>query len=433
VDATAGTAPVTDGQATGDDTPFDVFAAKDKLAGIGVVRDPHPLLHELASRCPVHPGSISGKFGIVGTDNVIYPEDDQVLVLDFHGVERGFRDSETFSSRYVAPALSDVIGRTILEMDPPEHARYRALIQGAFTKKEMERWERDFVREIVGGYVDAIKDRGHGDLAKEVAFHYPITVTARAAGLPVEDVPTFYEQAALLTNAAVPRELRQQAAADLGAMVQALVDERRVRPQDDLISILTQATFKEPDSPDHAQLTDEEIVAFLRLLVPAGAQTTYRSLTNLLCGLLTHPDQLQALYDDRSLIPRAVEEGLRWEGPLLAFGRIATHDTELSGTPIEEGTVVNLCVASANRDPDRWPNPDRFDIFRPTLAHMAFGQGNHICLGIHFARMELRVAMEEILDKLPNLRLAPDAVDVHVDGCTSRTAVSLPCVWDVPA
>src|SRR5687767_6053257 len=120
MDATAATPPVADGQATGDDAPLDVFAAKDKLAGIGVVRDPHPLLHELASRCPVHHGSISGKFGIVGTDNVIYPEDDQVVVLDFHGVERGFRDPETFSSRYVKPALTEVIGRTILEMDPPE-------------------------------------------------------------------------------------------------------------------------------------------------------------------------------------------------------------------------------------------------------------------------------------------------------------------------
>jgi cytochrome P450 len=198
------------------------------------------------------------------------------------------------------------------------------------------------------------------------------------------------------------------------------------------LRILTQAKFKTPDSPEHSMLTDEEIVAFLRLLVPAGAQTTYRSLTNLLCGLLTHPDQLDAVRNDRSLVPQAIEEGLRWEGPLMSFGRIATCDTEIAGVPIKAGMTVNMCVSSANRDPSRWENPDEFDIFRPPLAHMAFGQGNHICLGIHFARMELRVALEQILDKLPNLRLDPNAIDVHVDGCWSRTAVSLPCVWDVP-
>ena len=137
--------------------------------------------------------------------------------------------------------------------------------------------------------------------------------------------------------------------------------------------------------------------------------------------------------NDRSLIPRAIEEGLRWEAPLMSFGRIAMRDTELGGVPIAEGTVVNLCVRAANRDPNRWDDPDEFDIFRPQLAHMAFGQGHHICLGIHFARMELRVALEEILDQLPNLRLAPDADDVHVDGLHDRTALSVPCVWDVPA
>jgi cytochrome P450 len=153
-------------------------------------------------------------------------------------------------------------------------------------------------------------------------------------------------------------------------------------------------------------------------------------LTNLLYALLTHPEQFDALRRDPSLIPRAVEEGLRWEPPLLYFGRVATTDTEIEGHPVAAGTTVNVCVHSANRDPDRWDNPDEFDIFRPQHGHLAFGQGNHICLGIHFARMELRVALELIIEKLPNLRLDPDAHDVHIDGLISRTAVNLPCVWD---
>jgi cytochrome P450 len=415
--------------ATGGDTGDDVFAAKDRMYGIGLMRDPFPLLHELRAKGPVHPGSFSGQYGLTGPDNLLYPDDEQVTVVTFAGVEQGFRDP-VMSSSYVQPALTKVIGRTILEMDPPDHGRYRLLIQGAFTKKEMDRWEREFVRDIVRSYLLPLVPAGRADLATDFAFHYPITVTAVAAGLPVEDVPIFYKQAALLTNVAVPEAARLEAAAELGAMVQDIIDQRRREPRHDLIGILCRAELTDPETGERARLADDEIVAFLRLLVPAGAQTTYRTLTNLLFALFTHPDQLAALRDDRSLIPRAIEEGLRWEAPLMSFGRTCTRDTVIQGCPIKAGTKVNLSVQAANHDPARWDDPDRFDIFRPVQAHTAFGQGNHICLGIHFARMELRVALEEILDLLPNVRLDPDATDVHIDGLMARTAVNLPCIWD---
>jgi cytochrome P450 len=406
------------------------FAAKDRFLGIGFGLDPHGRLRELREGS-VHAGSVSGQFGIVGPDNYLVPEEQQLSVYRFDLVERVFRDPQVFSSSYNRAPLREVIGRTILEMDPPDHQRYRMLLQGAFTKKEMERWERAFVRDIVATALDRIVPLGKGDLARDFAFHYPITVTAVAAGLPVEDVPAFYEQAVLLTNVAAPHDERLRASAELGAIVQRLIVERRREPHDDLISILTHAELQGTDGGAPERLSDEEIVAFLRLLVPAGAQTTYRLLTNLLYGLLTHPDQLDALRRDRALIPKAIEEGLRWEPPLIFLGRTATEDTEIAGCPVAAGTVVNLCVSAANRTPDRWPEPDEFNIFRPTLAHMSFGQGNHICLGIHFARMELRVALELILDKLPGLRLDPDNPDeVGIDGLIARTAVSLPCVWD---
>ncbi|HEX7094577.1 MAG TPA: cytochrome P450 [Acidimicrobiales bacterium] len=424
----------TDADVISNDTEeLDVFAAKDRLQGIGLVRDPHPRLRELREQCPVHRGSVSGIFGVVGPDNYIYPDDQQVSVFPYEPVERGFRDPQTFSSSYYVPSLRGIIGRTILEMDPPEHQRYRTLIQGAFTKKEMARWEREFVRDIVASKLDAIGPLKRGDLATDFAFHYPITVMAVAAGLPVDDVPTFYEQAAMLTNVSVPEERRLRASEDLGAIVRRLIDDRRREPRNDLISILVRAELTDPDTGERHQLSDDEVVAFIRLLVPAGAQTTYRTLTNLLFALLTHPDQLDALRADPSLVPQAVEEGLRWEAPLMSFGRIATVDTEIEGYPIAAGTTVNLCIHTANRDPSRWERPDEFDIFRPPQPHLAFGTGNHTCLGIHFARMELRVALELILEKLPGLRLDPDAHDVHISGLASRTAVNLPCVWDVPS
>ena len=419
---------------TMDHEPDSPFAAKDRFLGIGLDVDVHARLRELREDGPVHPGSISGQFDAVGPDNFIVPDDQQQTVYRFDPIEKVLRDPQRFSSSYVKASLREVIGRTILEMDPPDHQRYRMLIQGAFTKKEMERWEREFVRDIVARALDPLVPLGKGDLAKDFAFHYPITVTAVAAGLPVEDVPAFYEQAVYLTNVAVPQEQRLRASAELGAMVQELIEERRVEPRDDLISLLVQAELPGVDGEPPQRLADEEIVAFLRLLVPAGAQTTYRTLTTLLYELLTHPDQLEAVRRDRSLVPKAVEEGLRLEPPLTFLGRLVMADTEVAGCPVHAGTVVNLSIAAANRTPERWPDPDEFDITRPTLAHMSFGQGNHICLGIHFARMELRVALEQVLDKLPGLRLDPDrAGEAHVDGIIARTAVSLPCVWDVPA
>jgi cytochrome P450 len=414
-----------------DEVKESPFAAKDRFLGIGLGLDPHRHLRELREGS-VHAGSVSGQFGVVGPDNYLVPDERQVSVYRFDLVEKVFRDPQLFSSSYNKAPLREVIGRTILEMDPPDHQHYRMLLQGAFTKREMERWERDFVRDIVATALDRIVPLGKGDLARDFAFHYPITVTAVAAGLPVEDVPAFYEQAVLLTNVAAPHDERLRASAELGAIVQRLIVQRRREPRNDLISILAHAELPGIHGGVPERLSDDEIVAFLRLLVPAGAQTTYRMLTNLLYGLLTHPDQLDALRRDHSLVPKAIEEGLRWEPPLIFVGRTATADGQIAGCPVAAGTAVNLCLSAANRTPDRWPEPDEFNIFRPTLAHMSFGQGNHICLGIHFARMELRVALELILEKLPGLRLDPEhADDVRIDGLIARTAVSLPCLWDV--
>ena len=413
----------------GESEEMDIFEAKNRLGGVGFVRDPHPRLHELRNSCPVHKGSVSGIFGLVGPDNFIVPDERQATVFTWNEVDAGFRDAERFSNSYMGPPLREIIGRTILEMDPPDHQRYRLLLQGAFTRNEMAKWEDGFVRKVVDEQLDPLVPLGRGDLSADFAFHYPIRVIAIAAGLPVEDVPVFYEQAAKLTNVAVDTADRLKASAELAEIAMTVINERRIEPRDDLISVLVNAEVAMPDG-SKARLTDQEIVNFVRLLVPAGAQTTYRTLTNLLFALLSNPDQYDMLVRDRSLIPRAIEEGLRWEAPLIAFGRTVTRDTEIAGYPLAEGSTVNFCVHSANRDPSRWKDPDRFDITRPVKGHISFGQGNHICLGIHFARMELRVALEQIIERLPNLRLDPAAEDVHIAGLFSRTALQLPCVWD---
>jgi cytochrome P450 len=309
-------------------------------------------------------------------------------------------------------------------MDEPEHTVYRKLMQQAFTRKALERWEHQAVRPVVTECIDAFAGRGRADLVRELTFPFPVSVIARMIGVPDEDLAAFHRGAIELISLAFDLPLAQRASAEMGALFQRLIDERRAAPRDDLVSVLVQAEV------DGERLSDELIVAFLRLLAPAGAETTYRSSSNLILGLLTHTDQLEALRRDRSLMPQAIEEGLRWECPLPAIMRRATADTEVAGCPIPKGAAVGVHLGAANRDAARYEEPDRFDIFRPAKQHMAFAFGPHRCLGMHLARTETQVALEQLLDRLPNLRLDPDATDVYISGMTFRSPLELPVVFD---
>ena len=174
-----------------------------------------------------------------------------------------------------------------------------------------------------------------------------------------------------------------------------ILDERRREPREDIISDLALAEL------DGEHLSDDEIFSFVRLLLPAGVETTFRSTGNLLFTLLSHPDQLEAVRADRSLVPQAIEEALRFETPLLNITRLATRDTEVGGVPVPAGSTVMIMIAAANRDETRYPDPDRFDIFRSDpKPHISFGHGPHVCLGMHLARMETRVALDLLLDRL---------------------------------
>jgi cytochrome P450 len=207
-------------------------------------------------------------------------------------------------------------------------------------------------------------------------------------------------------------------------MFARVLAERRREPREDLLSVLAHAEL------DGTRLSDEEIFAFLCLLAPAGAETTYRSSSNLLFGLLSHPEQLDAVRRDRALLPQAIEEALRWEPPLLGIMRTTTRPVELGGVLLPEGAVVNVNVGAANRDETRWERPDEFDIFREPKQHMAFAFGAHRCLGMHLARAETTVLLDALFERLPNLRLDPDAEDVHITGLVFRAPLALPVVFD---
>jgi cytochrome P450 len=403
------------------DDSYDPFAEFDAAAGIGAVRDPYPVWARLRAQTPVFAGSISEQLGIASMEDALYAQTPYVP-LTFLAVQQILRDGETFSSAGYADSIGIVFGHSILEMDEPEHHAYRGLIQQAFTRKAMETWEDEIVRPVVERHVAAFRDRGSAELVGELLFPFPVTVIGEMIGLPPGDLATFHRKAVELISIAANVEKGLAASAWLYDYFQGIITERRAAPRHDLISVLAQAEL------DGQRLTDDEIIAFLRLLLPAGAETTYRSSSNLMCGLLQHPDQLAALRDDRSLMPQAIEEGVRWDPPLTSIGRTCTKDTVVEGVMIPAGSPVQVCMAAANRDPSRWDRPDEFDIFREPKQHMSFAFGPHMCLGMHLARMETTVAVNALLD-LPDLRLDPAAEDVHVSGLAFRAPAALPVVF----
>ena len=212
-------------------------------------------------------------------------------------------------------------------------------------------------------------------------------------------------------------------------MVRPIVAARREQPQDDLISMLVQAELTDDDGAT-TRLTDREIDSFVLLLLGAGSGTTWKQMGTTITALLQRPELLEAVRVDRQLLRPAIEESLRWMPTDPMFSRWVTADTELGGVEVPAGSVVHLAIGAANRDPARWDRPDEFDITRKLRPSLGFGQGSHICLGMHVARAEMTVAISALLDRLPNLRLDPDAEPPRFVGMYERGATAIPVLFD---
>ena len=398
--------------------PFDPFELKDVVGGS--IRDPYPQLHELRRASPVHTGPIDlGEGAEIGEPDKPPP----VTVFGFDEVVQVLRDNETYSSAVYADVVGMVMGRTILQMDEPEHRGIRALVAPSFRSKVLERWEEDLVAVVVNELIDSFVDSGRTDLVRTLTFNFPVQVIARILGLPRTDYPRFQRWALELTSVAANWERGMAASEALRAYFAEVMEDRRSHPGDDLISDLVRAEV------EGEMLTDEEIFSFLRLLLPAGVETTYRVSGSLLFALLNDRPQLDALYRDRSLYPQAFEEAVRWEPPVTVILRRAVRDTELAGVKIDEGADVALMIGAANRDERKYSDPDRYDMFRAMRQHVGFGFGVHVCLGMHLARMESRVAFNTLFDRLGPFTLDPDAEPPHIEGMAFRSPLSLPVVF----
>jgi cytochrome P450 len=413
--------------ATTDD--YDPFEAFNRAAGAADVADPYPQMAEQRAKGPVlkleladmEGGSMMSMSGGGGG----LPEGLNIYsALSFDAASEVLRDSKTYSSALYAAIMGPVMGKTILQMDEPEHSRVRKLLSTAFTRRALGRWEESLVRPVVRRFIDEFASTGKGELVRGLTFPFPVHVIAGLLGLPERDLPQFHRWAVELISVSVDQERALAASASLTDYFSGLLEERRKAPSDDMLSILARAEL------DGERLSDEDIFAFFKLLLPAGAETTYRSSSNLLVGLLTNPDQLDALRADRSLMDQAIEEGLRWEAPLLGIARVALAERAVCGVNIPAGSIVPVGLGSANRDDTRWDDPDDFDLFRAPKPHLAFAYGAHSCMGAHLARMETRVLLTELFDRLPNMRLDSDAAPPEIRGQVFRSPAAIHVAFD---
>jgi cytochrome P450 len=383
------------------------------------LRDPYPFFADRRRECGAFKGTVM--------DYSKTPEDfrpkSEYSAVSFNAVNTVFRNSRVFTSRLYDKTIGLFMGPTILAMDGKEHRDHRNLVSAAFKSKALALWEPTIVRPTCNALIDEFVDSGRADLAREFTFEFPTRIIAQLLGLPAEDLPTFRKRAVEIISYHVNYHRAFEASAALKDYFIEQIEKRKSQPTEDIIGDLVAAEI------DGEKLSDEAIYSFLRLLLPAGLETTYRSSGNLLYLLLAHPGQFAAVQADRGLIPQAIEEGLRYETPLTTVQRFATEDTDLEGVAIPDRAMISVCIGSANRDEKRWERSEEFDIFRKALPHIAFAAGEHTCLGLHLARLETRVALECLLDRLTKIELATDD-DPHIHGQPFRSPTAIPVTFD---
>jgi cytochrome P450 len=392
---------------------------QDATLPAGYIRNPYPYFAEKRGGAGVFHGSV---VDYSKTPESLRPKN-SFAAMSFDAVNKAFRDGQVFSSRYYDNTIGLFIGPSILAMEGKTHREHRNLVSAAFKSKALARWEPEVVRPICNALIDEFIDTGQADLVRNFTFEFPTRVIAELLGLPAEDLPTFRKRAVQLINYTVKYERAFEASAALKDYFLEQIQQRKAAPTEDVIGDLVTADI------DGEKLSDEAIYSFLRLLLPAGLETTYRSSGNLLYLLLTHRDQFDAVQDDHALLAPAIEEGLRFETPLTTVQRFTTEDTELDGVQIPAKSAVDLCIGSANRDENRWERSEEFDIFRKQTPHISFAAGEHTCLGLHLARMETRVALECLLDRVTNIELVVDD-DPHIYGQPFRSPTALPVTFD---
>ena len=346
------------------------------------------------------------------------------LVTRREHVEDALRKSATFCWSQVPMDLGNIRPLIPLQIDPPQHVKYRRILDPLFAPKKMALLEGEVV-ELVDNLVEKFAGRGSCDLHEEFAVPLPCTVFLRLMGLPYADLDHFLEiKDDIIRPAGITMEDQAPARQAAGEAVYRYFDTELKRrhanaPTGDLLSQIMAGEV------DGVRLTDEEVVDVCYLFIIAGLDTVTDSLDCFFAYLAQEPEHRRLLVEDESVIPSAVEELLRWESPVPAVPRVATEDVEFGGCPVKAGEQVMLMLGSANTDDAAHPGVDAVDLTRNPNPHLAFGGGVHRCLGSHLARMELRVALREFHRRIPDYQLAPGTVLQYTPGLRSLTTLPL--------
>ena len=356
-----------------------------------VIADPYPLLRELRETSPVHKTGFSDFWVLTRFEDCRAALRDQRLGSPEPGEEA---PSLLASTRQRRPDGT----RSLLFLNPPDHTRIRSLVSRAFTPRRVEHM-RPAVRAMTEELLDPVAAAGECDLIDKLAFPLPANVISELVGVPVADRdwlrPLVSDLAATLEPNRRPGEAERAEAASMkvNQYLNDLIDRRRAEPADDLLSGMIAAS----DGED--RLTQPEVAVTVSLIYAAGFETTMNLIGNMVHTLMRHPEQLARLRADRSLVPSAVDEVLRFEPPVQIDGRYARADIEIGGHLIPQGHGVLTLLGAANRDPAVVDDPDRFDVGRSEVPMLSFGSGIHYCLGAALARLEGQVVLEALLDR----------------------------------
>ncbi|MCE7798070.1 cytochrome P450 [Sphingobium sufflavum] len=364
---------------------------------------PHDLWRTLRGTCPVSRVSDGGA--------MVRPT---YIVSTWAGAKQVLLDPETFSSSINAEGTARFMGPVLLGMDGERHRSRRQLISHAFRASQLARWEETLIRPIITALCDSIAHRGSAELMEELISRFPVQVICGMCAIPSQDSPRFLQWAKDIHRGMRDEGMGRAAAEAMRIYLEPLVEARRRERGDDLISDIVHAEV------DGERLDDEEVFGFLRLLLPAGSESTYRAIGSALLAILSTPGLYARVMQDRSILPSIVEETLRWDVSNSMVSRVVTRDTLIEGCPVPAGAGLRVVTNSANRDEKRFAQSDTFDLERPAKPHIGFGLGPHQCLGQPLARMEMRVGLDVMLARLNNLSLDPAHPSPVVAGASFR-------------
>ena len=360
-----------------------------------LLADPYPIYRELRDEAPVYYNEEHDFWTLSRFADVLQALKQPGVYSSAQGIAIGTRDQMTTAIE------------TMITMDPPRHTRMRALVNRAFTPRRIAALTPRIL-EVTSSLIDACLEQRRFDLVDDFAAPLPTIVIAELLGVPTEDQKMFKERSNALVNRTrgpgdSPDPSLMAPVLELVQYLNAVYDERRQEPRDDLMSALLAAEI------DGQKLTQSELTGFALLLLIAGNETTTNLLGNGIQLLHDHPDQRERLVADPESIPTAIEEFLRYESPIPGLARTLTEDVEFRGHAFRKGQQVMLLYGSANRDERQFDNPDVLDTSRPATQHLAFGFGAHFCLGASLARLEARIGFEQLLARIPDYRLLEGA------------------------